>query len=438
MERLAKKSTQIISIAVIAFVIQYFCYVYLARILPASDYGDFVVAISLALLMSVLVDFGASKIVLHYVQLYQNKGDMPHLSGLLRGYILLTLIFSLFIAIVGSVAGYIDVILHHAHSEHGHPSLLNFVHKSNSVELHPLILALWFVPFISLANILASVLKCIRLSVIFELPRLVNFSLLIIFLFVFALFGYKVNDWSGIAFYGVATIVAFVIYVGFAVRYVPLSYVKYTPRYQWREWLTLAFPIMASHLFFLVLKQVDLYMVEIMDADEAQVGYFSAASETAQAIIFFYINLNLIYIPVIVKAILEGKAAVKKTLRKMAGLLTCFSMVFLLVLLFFGKAILALFGQDYVQAYPTMLCLAVGLCSNVICGGYITYLQYSANQNLVVAVQFVILILALILNALLIPDYGILGAGLSSAICFVIMSGFLTFCALRLLYKASS
>ena len=256
MNSIGKQSAQIISIAVTCFVLKYFCYIYLARLLPASDYGDFAVALSMAFLMSVLVDFGASKIVLHYVQLYQKKGDLSHLSGLLRGYILVTLLFSVLIAISGSIIGYIDVYMHELHGEHGHPSILNIVHKSSSEALHPFILALWFVPFLSIINILASVLKCIHLSVIFELPRLLDFSLLILFLFLCVSFGFEVTDWTGVALFGVATIIMFLIYVGLAFHYVPLSYVNYTPKYNWREWLMLALPMMVSHLFFLILTVI--------------------------------------------------------------------------------------------------------------------------------------------------------------------------------------
>jgi len=420
MDSLVKKSVQIIVVACIGYVLQYLCHLYLANLMSPAEYGNFAVAVSMAFFLSMLVESGASKTFPKYVHYYQQRKELSLLSGFLRTYFIATLLLSILVIFVGSVLAYLD---------------LSITSKGNPNETHPLILALWFVPFVAFSNLLTSLLKCIKLHVLFEAPRLAVFGLPILFVWILSLFGFKENDWYGVALFGVANLVVCAIYIYLAARHVPSAYIKTKPQYAWREWFGTAFPIMISHLFFVGIKQVDLYMVEAFEADEAGVGYFSVASQTAQGIILFYISLSLIYSPMISKAILQGNGHVKKILLKMAGIIGCVCLVFLLVLLFFGKWILGLFGEDYIQAYPTMLLLAAGASVNAITGGYITFLQYSAKQKLVLAVQLVVLLLAITLNALLIPQYGIIGAGFSSALCFTLMSVFLTVCALRLLSK---
>lgn len=421
MDSIVKKSAQIIVASCIGYVLQYLCHLYLANLMSPADYGNFAVAVSMVFFLSMLVESGASKTFPKYIHYYQHSKDASLLSGFLRTYLVATLLLSVLVICIGSILGYLD---------------LNMTNKGNLKEMHPLILALWFVPFVALSNQLTSLLKCIKLRVIFEVPRLAVFGLPILFIWILSLFGFKENDWSGVALFGGANLVVFVIYIYLAARHIPSAYIKTKPQYAWREWFGTAFPIMISHLFFVGIKQVDLYMVEAFEPDEAGVGYFSVASQTAQGIILFYISLSLIYSPIISKAIAQGGANVKKILLKMAGIVSFVCLLYLLLLLFFGKLILGLFGEDYIQAYPTMLLLAAGGSVNAIAGGYITFLQYSAKQNLVLVVQLVVLILAILLNALLIPRFGIIGAGFSSAICFTLMSVFLALCALRLLSKA--
>lgn len=413
-----KESAQIVCIAAIGFVLQYSCNIYLARLISASDYGDFVVAISMLLLLAMLVEIGASKTMPKYIHFYQRDEDIARISGLLRGFFLVTLLFSFLVAVLSNGLAYLD---------------LRITHKAAGTELHPFFLAIWFLPLIALSNILVSSLKCIKPRSNSELPRASLYGLTLLFLWMFTALGFRSSDWTSIALFGAANILVLAIYLFLVFHYVPRHYIKTRPKYEWREWLTTSLPIMLSAMLFLGTRQASLYMLETFDFNEANVGYFSAASQTAQGLVTIYDTVNLIYGSRIGFAIIQGKETAKKTLQKMTIFMSCFCLFFLLLLAFFGQAILGLFGTEYIQAYPAMIVLAIGASARVVSGGYTTFLQYSGKQNQVLAVQLGILILSIILSTLLIPRFSIMGAAVISTFCFIAMSAFFIFRAMRLL-----
>lgn len=420
MAKFDKESVQVICIAAVGFVLQYACNIYLARLLLATDYGDFAVGISMLLLLAMLVDLGANKTIPKYIHSYQRKDDIAHIAGLLRGFSSVALLFAFLVALFGSGLAYCDLAI---------------THKGGTTLLHPLILALWLLPLVALSNILASSLKCINPHSNAELPRASSYGLTLLFLWVMTAFGFQLNDWSGMTVFGMANVVVLAIYLFLTLHYVPRHYLTTTPKYAWREWLTTSLPIMLSAMLFLGTRQASLYMVEAFDTHEATVGYFSAASQTAQGLVTIYDTVNLIYGSRIAFAILEGKETAKKTLGKITIFIGGFCLIFLLLLVIFGKAILGLFGTEYIQAYPVMILLTIGASARVMSGGYTTFLQYSGKQNQVLIVQFSTLILSIGLGYLFIPRYSMMGAAITSTICFVSMSAFFAFRALQLLRK---
>ena len=192
---------------------------------------------------------------------------------------------------------------------------------------------------------------------------------------------------------------------------------------------------MFSLLIFMALKQIDLIMVEIFDKHEASVGYFSAASQSAQILIITYTSLNLLFSPFISEAMQEGAAKLKNILWQMARITSLFCLPMLLILIVFGKEILGLFGGDYVVAYPALVTLALGLSINAILGSHITFLQFSNKPFTVVIVQCFTLAINLTLNAILIPLYSITGAGIASATALIVMTLWIRYLSWRKLQE---
>jgi len=420
MAAIDKESAKIVFFAVIGFIFQYSCNIYMARFLSPADYGDFAVAISLLLILSTALEIGASKSIPKYLHSYQHNQDTPRITGLLRGYLTATFLVSFLVALLGTGLGYLD---------------LEITHKGDSIQHHPFILALCFLPFIAPSGIFAASLKCINPRVNAELPRLSLYGLTLLFLWLLTVVGFKENDWLGIAVFGSANMLVLAIYIVLAVRYLPRNYIQVTPTYEWQKWLHTSIPIMSSSSLVIAIRQVDLFMVEAFAPGEANVAYFAAASQIAQALIVINTTLNLLYGSRIGKSLTEGRKSITRTLRSIATFMGCFCLIFLSCVLFFGKFLLGLFGENYIQAYPTMILLTIAASMYVISGGCTTFLQFYGKQLHVLAVQIGILLFSIALNSILIPRYGILGAATAGTICFTCMALYFIFRAIRLLRK---
>lgn len=408
-----KKIIQILLVLVSGYFLQYFSHIYLANIISAIDYGDFAVATSMASLFTMLVELGASRVIPKYIPHYQQNGDISYISGLLRGYFIIATLLSITIAIVGSVLGYLD---------------FSIAHKAGTKELHPFIFILWFLPFMASSKIISALLKCFNLDIISELPsRLLLYLLLFLSLCILKSLGSTEMELFSIILFGICNLITLVAYLFLFYYVVPSNYIKVVPQYEWCKWLNTSLPIMFALLIFMNMKQVDIFMIELFAKDEASVGYFSAASQTAQSILVVYTGLTLIYSPVISQAILSDKKNVRKILNKISLFMACFCLPFLLALIFFGKILLGFFGVNYVSVYPTMLLLTLGLTIYTVTASHMIFLQYSGRQNQVLIGQIAALFISIVLNAILIPRFGVFGSALASSCSLILLSIFM-FC----------
>jgi O-antigen/teichoic acid export membrane protein len=80
--------------------------------------------------------------------------------------------------------------------------------------------------------------------------------------------------------------------------------------------------------------------------------------------------------------------------------------------------LLWLFGPDFTTAYPVMFALAVGLLLRAWAGPAQCLLVVGGRQKAAAAVLMLAVIVNVVLNVLLIPQLGILGAAIATAAAF--------------------
>ena len=84
-----------------------------------------------------------------------------------------------------------------------------------------------------------------------------------------------------------------------------------------------------------------------------------------------------------------------------------------------GKYILSWFGPEFVQAYWPLMVLAFGHLVNALTGpvGYLT--ELTGHQNYSAKVYSTSAVISVILNFLLVPRFGILGASIGTSAALV-------------------
>lgn len=80
-----------------------------------------------------------------------------------------------------------------------------------------------------------------------------------------------------------------------------------------------------------------------------------------------------------------------------------------------GDILLGLFGPAFTSGYPLMVILFAGILAKALVGPGEVLLNMAGRQSLCVAIYATVLLFAIILNVVLVPQFGLYGAALSTA-----------------------
>jgi O-antigen/teichoic acid export membrane protein len=188
------------------------------------------------------------------------------------------------------------------------------------------------------------------------------------------------------------------------------------------HWLKVSLPVIAMISFGLLMMQLDVLLLNLFVTPD-QIAIYFAAAKTITLINFVHFSIQAPAMSKFAALIAAGEQhklrALLVTCRKwMFGL----SLVGALIVLTLGKPILWLFGESFVSGYPVMVALAVGLLIRALAGPLQGLLVVAGQQNLAALALGVATLVNVVLNLLFIPRYGLLGAGVATAMAFAVES----------------
>ncbi|MDB0010607.1 polysaccharide biosynthesis C-terminal domain-containing protein [Gammaproteobacteria bacterium] len=151
----------------------------------------------------------------------------------------------------------------------------------------------------------------------------------------------------------------------------------------------------------------------------AAVGIYSIGVTISQILWYASNSINSVLFPNLTfSASGEEKDMFTATVIKYNFLINLTILFFLVI---FGKLmVFILYGSEYIQAYYIFLILAPGLLLDSIGRNVATWLKSEGKPLILSWVSFGTLILNIICNFLLIPNYGLYGAAFSSLISYII------------------
>ncbi len=175
------------------------------------------------------------------------------------------------------------------------------------------------------------------------------------------------------------------------------------------------------YFFFLSLVSVlnsraDVMLLGLLDTDE-NVGIYNIAGRFTDFIPFTLIIVNMVAGPLIAKYYEQkDKTRLSSFLPRIARLNFVFSSIILLGLVFFGNFALGIFGESFKAAYPVLLILGFAQWFNVSTGSVGLVLSMTGHERQALVIQAISASLNIILDLILIPAYGIIGAAIATAI----------------------
>ncbi|MFC1826125.1 flippase [Thermodesulfobacteriota bacterium] len=378
--------------------LQYFYHILLARYLGPDDLGVFVLGLAIIGIASSFSRLGLDSGILKYVPIYRVAGDTARVKGIVTEALKLGVI-------AGVLVSALIVILS--------PTIAKMIFGSQ--EHSPLLKILSLaIPFLVLMPLLLSTFQAFHIARYSALIPNFIFPLLNILFTVFALIiGWRLK---GIAFvYLIVTIFSFSLagYYFFKlfpeIRKGPHGVIK---REELLKYSLSLFGV--SFLVFLIMW-TDTLMIGFFKSSK-EVGIYSVAVKTSVLLSIILNSLNFIFAPVISELYnnndIKQLERIFKTVARW-GISLAFPLF--LIMAFWSKEILSLFGVGFISASIPLIILALGQFVAVGTGSVGNMLFMTGGNMIVLIYVTAAFFVNLLLNYLLIPPYGIIGAAIATS-----------------------
>jgi O-antigen/teichoic acid export membrane protein len=180
-------------------------------------------------------------------------------------------------------------------------------------------------------------------------------------------------------------------------------------------WLKISLPLLVMMSAELLLQNTDILVVTRY-MSPADVGIYFAAGKTMALIMFVHYAVGSAVAHKFAALHARGDHDGLRSFVKDAVNWTFWpSLASALVILALGKPLLSLFGPQFATGYPVMCILVVGFLTRSAMGPADYLLNMLGEQKLCAAVLFGAALLNIVLNVVLVPKFGIVGAASATA-----------------------
>lgn len=377
--------------------------VLLARLMGVSDFGIYTYALAWLQVLLVLGVMGFDTLTLRYTAQYSAASDWSGLRGLLavpmRWVVIVSIVIAAFAAlVVGFLAS----------------------------ELRPgqarvLWTACAAVPLVALTLVKLAALRGFKriLSAEFSEGILRNVLLVIAVVLIYSAAGAvtatQVMD---------AYLVVSVIVLAIAILWVHMTLPRTASGSQARSdahlWMRAALPLWSIALMAILLNRLDVLMLGAMVGPESS-GIYTAVVRLAELAGFGLMAANAFIAPRIAELFRAGKQReLQQLITWSARGIALFTLLTAAALVAGGKFALSLFGPEFVQAYDALLVLVFGQIFNGLCGSVGLILTMTGHERHAAWIMFWSAVCNVVLNTLLIPVWGMLGAAAATAVTLAV------------------
>jgi O-antigen/teichoic acid export membrane protein len=183
-----------------------------------------------------------------------------------------------------------------------------------------------------------------------------------------------------------------------------------------KDILDVSLPMLLASSLFLIIQWTDTIMLA-MFRTETEVGIYNVALKVAMLTSVGLFAINSIAAPKFAE--FYGRGDMKglgKVAQQSTKLIFWSSFPILLILFIFPSFILGIFGGEFKVGIFALIILALGQFVNSISGSVGYILQMTGNHKVFQNIILIATIINIILNAVLIPVYGINGAAFASMV----------------------
>lgn len=381
-----------------------FTSILIARFLGTEGFGLYNLGLSINVLMNVFTNFGLTQGIVKY----SIKNQTEHNIQKVKGVIFSSLLFSLLLcfATLAVQIFYADEV-----------SQLFFQNDSLSSVLIIFALSVPFNTLYALPASFAQSFKKIKyLSLVLNIIRPVSFLLLI--LVVIAL-NYDLN------FVLYANLLSTIITAAFSFylikNYFPEFFIpKIKAIFELKPLISFSYKTMFTGFLSILMIKIDRLMIGYFTSS-SDVGIYSAAANLAINVTFFLTPFAMIFSPISVELFHKNNfAELNKAFKNVTRWLLIFTMPIFFIFSGYAPELLMLFGKDYSIGAVVLILISFAELINVSTGPVGILLKMSGHQGKDMAISVLVLVINSLLNFIMIPIYGMIGAAIATGIAIIV------------------
>ena len=277
------------------------------------------------------------------------------------------------------------------------------------------------IPIWSLVLVNAGVLRGLKMNGTFSLLNFfTRFALALLFLILALQWGLKEGFYILKAHFYAVLSVAIISTVLVLARVPKERFLGGVLNIQW-QYFKDSWPIARSTYYFVLLLWTDKLVLGVYET-EANIGMYDIALKIALMISFIYEALNSIMAPKIAHSYQKKDWPTLEKNLKFSVRLTFFAALgaFLVVILI-HKYVLAILSPEYLSASILIWILGMGKLISSLFGPVSDVLQMTGHQLLYSRITFGLLLVNIVLNILLVQQFGVLGAAIATTVTWVLM-----------------
>jgi O-antigen/teichoic acid export membrane protein len=380
--------------------LKYLIQIILARNLGAEVFGLFFLGLTIFKVTEMIAELGLPHGIIRYVSIFHGKKDMARIKGII--------VFSIKATFAaGAALGLILFFFSKTISVHiFHKPDLAVVLKFFAVML----------PLSAMTTMMVFSTQAFKIMKykIFVREFLEPAMKIILIAFVFLL------GW------GLLGVLSVHLFVFVFVSFIAFLFLKKTfpgiirrtvePIYENRELLNFSWPLFFVYFAGFLILYTDTLMIGYFKTSQ-DVGVYSVAHRTAFLVGTAIAAFNSIFAPIISDLYSRRKNhELEKLFKIVTKWIFSFSLPIFLLIVFFSEPILGIFGQEFVPGVNCLVILCAGWLIHSAVGSVGIMISMIGRPKINLFNTSSTLILNITLNLILIPEYGITGAALATAL----------------------
>jgi O-antigen/teichoic acid export membrane protein len=189
-----------------------------------------------------------------------------------------------------------------------------------------------------------------------------------------------------------------------------------------KKWLTVSAFLFLTTIFDLLLKQSDILMVSYY-LDNTKAGIYGVAAKLVTITAIGLSVADYVFIPKFA-ALYETRQLLKlqNLVRNSTLQILLITLPLVIILSVGGKFLLGLFGKIYITAYVPLIILLFGQIVNTLTGMVGGLMMMTGFHKTFLVFYMIAFFIQVLLNMILIPEMGITGAAIGSALSMIILN----------------